>query len=170
MVMSRRTMLWVCVIYFYLAFFFFFFCYCLAYSFFYFVCYFCLAVTDISEGPKATADPTMPTIPTSTVPITPTLIGPSSLLIFVFSSIKIFIIALISSLRSFFTGLCYTSCFLPSPSPVEVALTFRFENGSSFATILDSVSEVVAFFTRFNQAETNNLGPIKLMGCWVSLC
>ena len=137
---------------------------------FYFVCYFCLAVTDIPEGPKATVDPMMPTIPTSTVPITPTPIGPSSLLIFVFSSIKIFIIALISSLRSFFTGLCYTLCSLPSLSPVEVALTFRFENGSSSATIPDPVSEVVAFFTRFNQAETNNLDPIKLMGCWVSLC
>ena len=53
--------------------------------------------------------------------------------------------------------------------PILIAPS-QFEVGSSFATVSDPVSEAVAFFTRFDQPEVNDLDPVDLLGCWVSLC
>ena len=61
-------------------------------------------------------------------------------------------------------GLCCTSCSFSGSSSIEVALTFRFEVGSSSATILNPVSEAAVFFTRFDHAETNDLDPSNLWG------
>lgn len=118
---------------------------------------FYLVVMDIPEGPKVVADPTMPTILVSTIPAALIPMVPSNFLTLILSSIKIFIVALISSLHLFFKGLCYTSCSHSGLSPVEVAPTSRFEVNSNFATIPDPMSKATAFFTRFNQAETNDL-------------
>ena len=40
----------------------------------------------------------------------------------------------------------------------------QFEVGSSSATIPDPVSEVAAFFTRFDQSEVNDLGLVEFWG------
>ena len=90
--------------------------------------------------------------------------SPRNFFTLVLSSIKIFVVAFISFLCLFLTGLCYALCSLSGSSPNEVAPTFRFEVGSSSATIPDPVSEAIAFFTRFDQAETNNLGPLNFWG------
>ena len=116
------------------------------------------------EGPKTVVDPTMLTSPISAVPTALTLMGLGNFLTFVLSSTKIFIIALISFLLLFVTGLCCTSCSLSGSSLIEVAPTFRFEVGSSFATIPNPVSKAAIFFTRFNHVETNDLDPSDLWG------
>lgn len=116
-----------------------------------------LAVMDILEGSKATTDPTMPTIPAFAVPAAPTPMGPGNFLTFVFSSIKIFIISFIYFLRLFFMGLCCTLCSLSVSFPIEVDLTSWFEVSSSFIAIPNPASEAAAFFTQFDQAETNDL-------------
>ena len=51
--------------------------------------------------------------------------------------------------------------FLIYPLPTASS---QFEMGSNFATISDPVSEAVAFFTRFDQPEVNDLGPAKFWG------
>ena len=56
---------------------------------------FCLAITDIPEGPKAAVNPLMPTILAFVVLAAPTPVGPNNFLTFVFSLIKS------SSLHSF---------------------------------------------------------------------
>ena len=40
----------------------------------------------------------------------------------------------------------------------------QFEVGSSSVTISDPMSEVVALFTRFDQLEVNDLGPVQFWG------
>ena len=51
--------------------------------------------------------------------------------------------------------------FLIGPLPTAHS---QFEVGSSSATILDPVSEAIAFFTRFDQPEVNDLGPTEFWG------
>ena len=51
--------------------------------------------------------------------------------------------------------------FLIGPLPTAPS---QFEVGSSSATLSDPVSEVAAFFTRFDQPEVNELGPIEFWG------
>ena len=51
--------------------------------------------------------------------------------------------------------------FLKGPLPTAHS---QFEVGSNFATILDPMSEVVAFFTRFDQPEFNDLSPAEFWG------
>ena len=46
--------------------------------------------------------------------------------------------------------------FLIGPLPIARP---QFEVGSNSTTILDPVSEVVAFFARFDQPEVNDLNP-----------
>ena len=82
----------------------------------------------------------------------------------VYTSIKAFIIRSITSFSLFLVNSCYTSYFFSGQSPVEVAPTFQFKVGSSSATITDSMSEVIAFFTRFDLFETNDLDPSEF---WV---
>lgn len=102
----------------------------------------------------------MPTTPVFVVPVAFTPVGPSNFLTFVLSSIKAFTIAFTSLLCLFLMNLCCTLCSFSGLSLVEVALTSWFEVGSSFATIPNPMSEVVAFFTQFNQAKTNDLDPV----------
>ena len=112
---------------------------------------------DMPKEPKIAIDPTMPTTPISIASATPTLVGPDNFLTFTLSSIKTFIIAFISFLCLLLTGLCCALCSLLGPSLVEVAPTSWFEIGSNSATIPDPVSEAAAFFTCFDQVETNDL-------------
>ena len=51
--------------------------------------------------------------------------------------------------------------FLIGPLPTTPS---QFEVGSSFATIPNLVSEAIAFFTRFDQPEVNDLGPTEFWG------
>ena len=51
--------------------------------------------------------------------------------------------------------------FLIGPLPTVPS---QFEVGSSSTTISDLVSEAAAFFTRFDQPEVNDLGPIEFWG------
>ena len=119
---------------------------------------------DIPEEPKIVADPTMPTTPIFTASAAPTLGGPNNFLTLTLSLIKTFVIAFISFLRLLLTGLCCALCSLLGPSLVEVALTSWFEIGSNSATVPDPVSEAAAFFTCFDQAETNDLDPLDFWG------
>ena len=115
---------------------------------------------DMPKEPKIAIDPTMPTTPISIASATPTLVGPDNFLTLTLSSIKTFIIALISFLCLLLTGLCCASCSLLGLSLVEVAPTSWFEIGSNSATIPDHVSEATAFFTCFDQVETNDPDPL----------
>ena len=45
-----------------------------------------------------------------------------------------------------------------------MALTSRFEVGSSFVTVPDLASEAVTFFARFDLLETNDLDPSDFWG------
>ena len=47
--------------------------------------------------------------------------------------------------------------FLIGPLPTAPS---RFEMGDNFATVSDPVSEVTAFFTRFDQPKVNDLNPM----------
>ena len=56
----------------------------------------------------------------------------------------------------------FISCaFLIGPLPTAPS---QFEVGNSSATIPDPVSEATAFFTRFDQSEVNDLGPVEFWG------
>ena len=135
----------------------------LSVSFIYFVCYSCLVVTDMPKGPKTVTDPTMPSAPISAIPTTPTPVGLGNFLTLVLFSIKTFIVAFISFLCIFLMSLCDALFSFSGPSSVEVAPTSQFKIGSRSATIPYLVSEVAAFFTRFDQVKTNDL---DLSGFW----
>ena len=51
--------------------------------------------------------------------------------------------------------------FLIGPLPTTPS---QFEVGSSFVTISNPMSEAVALFTRFDQPEVNDLGPVQFWG------
>ena len=119
---------------------------------------------DMPKEPKIATDPTMPTTPISVASATPTLVGPGNFLTLTLSSIKTFIIAFISFLRLLLTGFCCALCSLLGSSLVEVASTFWFEIGSNSATIPNPVSEAAAFFTCFDQVETNDLDLLDFWG------
>ena len=51
--------------------------------------------------------------------------------------------------------------FLIGPLPTAPS---RFEMGDNFATVSDPVSEVTAFFTRFDQPKVNDLDPANFWG------
>ena len=51
--------------------------------------------------------------------------------------------------------------FLIGPLPTAPS---QFEVGNSSATILDPVSEAIAFFTHFDQSEVNDLGLVEFWG------
>ena len=111
------------------------------------------------EESKATVGPAVPTAPISAVPTAPIPAGPSNFLTFVPSSIKNFVIVPTSFLRFLAKGLYCALNFLLGLSPAKVAPTSCFEISSSFAIVLDLMSEVVAFFAHFEQVETNYLDP-----------
>ena len=99
----------------------------------------------------------MPTTPVFAVTIALTTVGPGNFLTLVLSSIKAFIVTFISLPCLFLIESCCILCFFLGPSLAEVAPTFWFEIGSNFAIVPDPMSESIAFFTRFNQAKTNDL-------------
>ena len=119
---------------------------------------------DKLEEFKATVNPTKPIAPVSAAPTTPTPIGPSNFLTLIPPSIKTFILTSICFLCFLLTCLCHALCSPLGPSPAKVAQTSQFEIGSNSTTISNPVSQVAAFFTRFDQAETNDLDLIDLWG------
>ena len=104
--------------------------------------------------PEESKAATGPTVPTALIPA-----GPSNFLTLVPSSIKTFVIVPTSILHFLAKGLYCALNFLLGLSPAKVASTSCFEIGSSFAAVLDLMSEVVAFFAHFEQVETNYLDP-----------
>ena len=149
--MSIGSRTWVCILYSCNAFFFFSSYHRLMHSFIYFACCSCHAVTDMPEESKAA---TGPTVPTALIPA-----GPSNFLTLVPSLIKTFVIVPTSFLRFLGKGLYCALNFLLGLSLAKVAPTSCFEIGSSFAAVLDLMSEVIAFFAHFEQVETNYLDP-----------
>ena len=120
--------------------FFFFFSYHFSvHCFIYIACCSCHVVMNMPEESNATVGPAVPTIPIPTVPTTPIPAGPSNFLTLVPSSIKNFVIVPTFFLHFLAKGLCYALNFLSSPSPVEGALSTRFEIGSNSATVPDPV-------------------------------
>ena len=119
---------------------------------------------DIPKEPKTAIGLAMPTASIFVVPIAPTPMGLGNFLSLVLSSIKVFIIIFIPSLCLFLTDLCCTLCLFSSPTFGQVALTSRIEVGSSSATISGLASEATTFFSRFDQAETDDLDPVDFWG------
>ena len=103
----------------------------------------------------------VPSVLVSAFPIAPIHIGPSEFL-FLYLLLH-YLFASFSFLDQDFSN--HALHFLLGPLPTVPS---QFEMSNSFAAVPNPVSEVIAFFTRFDQPEVNDLNPTNFWGSGLS--